>query len=60
MMNSDWAVAVMVETPMVITAGEGMLPRVIVEVPITSADADGARETGVPDIVIAGPPGFKV
>lgn len=31
-----------------------------VEVPTTTADADGSREMGVPDTVIGGPPGTRV
>jgi hypothetical protein len=37
-----------------------MAERVIVLVPITRAVAEGAREMGVPETVIGGPPGMSV
>ena len=62
-MKSDWEFAVMVEPWNVIigrAGDEGVTLRGTVEVPTMIAVADGAMEIGVPDIVIAGPPGTRV
>ena len=55
--KSDCAFAVIVDPPMVITAGAGVGLRIIVEPPITMLDASGARDIGVPEIVTAEAPG---
>ena len=60
MINSEAELAVMVEPAMVMIAGEGTGLRLIVDEPMMTAEAEGARETGVPDTVIGGPPGTSV